>query len=157
MDAGPARGEPNRSPESDWLALVRLTHDYCWAIDTREWAALHAVFDPDVEADLGSGSVRGVDAIIALVSSVLSPLDVSHHMVSTHQISIDGDVATGRCAVLAQHVRRGLEGGSKFLVGGRYEDEFRFGPYGWRITRRRIVVTWTDGNRDVITPAAPPG
>lgn len=146
--------EPARSPEADWLAIVRLTHDYCWAIDSRRWDDLREVFDPGVEADLGAGPIHGVDAVIERVSSVLGGLDVSQHTVSTHQIRVDGDLATGRCAVLAQHVRRGTEGGSKFLFAGWYDDEFRRGATGWRITRRRIVASWTDGNRAVIAPPA---
>jgi hypothetical protein len=155
MDDDPTADERRRSPESDWLDIVRLTHDYCWAIDTREWEALRDVFDAEVDADLGAGATRGVDAVIDRVSSVLGGLDASQHMVSTHQISIDGDVATGRCAVLAQHVRRGTEGGSTFLFGGWYDDEYRVGAKGWRITRRRIVASWTDGNRAVLVPRSP--
>lgn len=142
----------HRSPDADWLAIVRLTHDYCWAIDTREWEALRNVFHPDVDADLAAGApVHGVEAVIDLISSVLGGLDASQHMVNTHQISIDGNTATGRCSVLAQHVRRGTEGGPKFLFAGWYDDEYRYGPHGWRITRRRIVPKWTDGNRAVIS------
>lgn len=153
MDEGPTAAFP-RSPDSDWLAIVRLTHDYCWALDTREWDALHGVFDPDVEADLGGGApLHGVAAVIERVSAVLGGLDASQHMVSTHQISLDGDVATGRCTVLAQHVRRGTEGGSTFLFGGWYDDEYRCEAGRWRITRRRIVARWTEGNRAVIAPA----
>jgi hypothetical protein len=155
MDEGPTPTEHRRSPEADWLAIAKLTHDYCWAIDTRQWDALHDVFDAEVEADLGAGAMRGVDAVIARVSSVLGGLDASQHMVSTHQISVDGDVATGRCSVLAQHVRRGTEGGSTLLFGGWYEDEYRVGARGWRITKRRIVASWSDGNRAVISPPTP--
>jgi 3-phenylpropionate/cinnamic acid dioxygenase small subunit len=131
---------------SDRAAIVRLTHDYAWALDERDWDALREVFTADVVADLGEGGQQGIDEVIPPVSTALGPFDASHHVVSTHQITIDGDRAQGRCYLIAQHVRRTAVGGPNFTVGGRYEDQYVRTADGWRISTRRIVVTWTDGN-----------
>lgn len=141
----------HRSADDDRAAIVQLTIDYCWALDTGAWDDLRSVFTPDVVADLGAGGQHGIDEIIDRVSSALGPLDDSQHMVTNHQVTIDGsgDGATGRCYVQAQHVRDEAEGGSLYTVGGRYEDRFVRTDDGWRIAERHIVVMWTNGNRQV--------
>jgi hypothetical protein len=86
------------------------------------------------------------------VSRVLVPLDDSQHVVSTHQISVDGDTATCRCYLLAQHVRNGVPGGDNLMVGGRYEDTLVRTAVGWRISHRRLVTMWREGNPAVVRP-----
>lgn len=134
----------------DRADIVQLTIDYCWALDTGRWDDLRHVFTADAVTDLGQGGQDGIDAIIERVSTALGPLDDSQHMVTNHQITVTGDQAEGRCYVQAQHIRRGAEGGELYTVGGRYEDRYRRTADGWRITERKIVSMWTDGNRQIL-------
>ncbi len=136
----------------DRLAIVDLTHAYCWALDTHQWDDLRQVFLPDAHAVLGGSDLLGIDAIIARVQLALTPLDDSQHMVSTHQISVDGDRATSRCYLHAQHVRHGAVGGSNYIVAGRYEDNLVRTTEGWRIADRSLIVMWTEGNVEVVRP-----
>lgn len=144
-------GDP-QADQADIADIVDLTIAYCWALDEHDWAALHRVFLPDAEAELGAGIERGIEAIVARVSAVLAPLDASQHLVTNHQVRLDGDRAECRCYFQAQHVRRAAEGGRNFLVGGRYEDEVVRTADGWRIARRRLVPIWRDGNPAVVRP-----
>ena len=134
----------------DRQAIVDLTVAYCWALDTRDWDRLDEVFLPDASAELG-GSFVGLEAIKARVRSALEPLTVSQHMIGTHDVRVDGDRATSRCYLHAQHVRR-LDGERQFIVAGRYEDELVRTPAGWRISRRDLVVLWTAGDAAVLAP-----
>jgi ketosteroid isomerase-like protein len=143
-------GARSPDPAADRAAIVQLTIDYCWALDTHDWEALRDVFTPDVVGHLGAGGQQGCDQIIERVSSVLEPLDDSQHMVTSHQVRIDGDTATSRCYLHAQHVRHAAEGGPNYVVAGRYEDRFVRTDAGWRIAERRLVVMWTEGNRGVV-------
>jgi len=59
-------------------------------------------------------------------------------------------VATSRCYFVAQHTVAGTEGGPNFIVAGRYEDALLRTAAGWRIRRRELSVTWTDGNPKVL-------
>ena len=135
----------------DRSAITALTIDYCWALDTRDWEALRAVFLPDAVAELGSPELHGIDAIIERVSTALSPLDDSQHMVSTHQIVLEGDRARSRCYFHAQHIRHAANGSPHFIIAGRYEDELVRTHQGWRIARRRLVPMWREGNAEVVT------
>lgn len=133
----------------DRQAIIELTTAYCWALDTRSWDDLDHVFTPTATAELG-GTYSGIDAIKDRVLTVLTPLDASQHMVSTHQVRVDGDRATCHCYLQAQHVRADAVGGSTLLVGGRYADELLRTHGGWRIHERVLTVVWTDGNPAVL-------
>jgi hypothetical protein len=138
--------------DRDRLAIVQLTIDYCWALDTGAWDDLRRVFTPDAVTDLGAGGQTGVEEIIGRVSSALGSLDDSQHMVSNHQITVDGDEATGRCYLQAQHIRHAASGSPLYTVGARYEDRYVRTPDGWRIAERTIVPMWRDGNPKVFKP-----
>src|SRR5215207_8567004 len=111
---------------TDRQALVDLTVAYSYALDDRD-----DVFLPDATAELGR-HLEGRDAIKDRIRDALVPLDSSQHLVATHQVRLDGDQATGRCYLQAQHVRAGADGGSLFLVGGRYDDRYVRTTEGWR-------------------------
>jgi nitrogen fixation-related uncharacterized protein len=129
--------------------IVALTHAYCWALDTKQWDDLDNVFLPDATANLGGTEHVDRESIKGRIRKALQSLDDSQHIVATHQITIDGDKARSRCYLHAQHVLRRAEGGPNYIVAGRYEDQLRRTPAGWRIARRDLIVMWTDGNINV--------
>jgi 3-phenylpropionate/cinnamic acid dioxygenase small subunit len=137
---------------ADRLAINDLLVRYAWAIDTKDWDALDDVFTADVTAELASPLLSGREAIASRIKLALEPLDDSQHMVTNHQVTIapDGNSATCRCYLQAQHVRRVPDGGHNFIIGGRYEDTVVRTPQGWRIDFRRLVVMWREGNPEVL-------
>lgn len=130
---------------ADRFEIIQVTHDYCWALDTKSWDELDDVFLPEATADLG-WPLEGREAIKARIRTALEHLDDSHHLVATHQVRVDGDEARCRCYLQAQHVKDG----DTFMYAGRYEDRFVRTPDGWRIAHRDIVQMWTDGNPAVV-------
>ena len=134
---------------ADRQAVIDLTIAYAWALDTRCYDDLDAVFIADATAQLGGVQI-GRDAIKRRVADALDPLDVSQHFLGNHQVDLDGDRATGRTSLHAQHVKRGTPGGELFLVAGTYDDRLVRTPDGWRIEHRVLTVLWTDGNPAVL-------
>jgi 3-phenylpropionate/cinnamic acid dioxygenase small subunit len=132
----------------DRAAITDVTIRYCWALDTKDWAVLDTVFTEDANGDLLEDVVGRV-AIKKRVETALSRMDETQHLISNHQIVVRGDTATCRCYLQAQHVRKAAHGGPNFIIAGRYEDELKRTADGWRITFRRLVVMWTDGNPGV--------
>ena len=141
--------------ESDRRAIIDLTIAYCWAIDSRDFEALRDIFLPTATAKLGDER-DGIDSIIARIDSALTPLDASQHLVTNHQVFVDGDRATCRCYFQAQHVRRAAVGGVNHIIAGRYQDKLVRTPGGWRIERRELFRDWTDGNPQVFRPLTLP-
>jgi len=140
------------APLSDHQQIVNITHDYCWALDGRQWGDLDNVFLPNATAQLGHHSCKDRDEIKAVVDRALSKLDASQHIVATHQITIDADTATSRCYLHAQHVRHAAEGGPHFIVAGTYSDTLTRTPDGWRIAHRDLTIIWREGNVRVVRP-----
>ncbi len=137
---------------ADRMAITDLTISYTWALDQHEFERLREVFLPDATFNVAGVPLSGIDAIIEKVSGSLSPLDDSQHIISNHQIRIDGDTATSRCYLQAQHVRNAADGGPNYIFAGRYEDELVRTSDGWRIAKRSLVHMWTEGNPAVTRP-----
>lgn len=127
--------------------IVAVVTRYCRALDTKDWALLTTVFLADATADLGNPlRLEGVAAIVDRIRLALENLDDSQHLVGNHEVVVDGDSATHRCYLQAQHVRHAAVGGPNYIVAGRYEDRLLRTPDGWRIAHRTLVVMWTEGN-----------
>ena len=140
----------------DERAIVAVALLYCRALDTKNWPLLDEVFLPDATAELGAGAHHaGRDKIVGRVSTALGQLDESQHLVGNHEVEIDGDEATHRCYLQAQHIRRGATGGPHYIVAGRYEDRLARTAAGWRIAHRNLIVMWTQGNLAVVAPQQP--
>jgi quinol monooxygenase YgiN len=133
-----------------WLQekeIIDLTIGYGWALDHRRFGDLAEIFAPDGTADYGRlGTYEGPSAIAEVTARALARFDRTQHIVSNHQVSIDGDFATGRCYLQAQHVWRDAAGDHNYTVGGSYLDRFRRTDAGWRIANRILRVTWTEGS-----------
>jgi hypothetical protein len=140
--------------DSDVQAIIELTIAYTWALDTKHFDDLGDVFAEDATAVLHHVECADRAAIIARISGALSRIDVSQHFLGNHQVRIEGDTATCRCQLQAQHVRRGTEGGDNFIIGGFYEDRLVRTPAGWRISHRLMEETWREGNRAVVSPSS---
>ncbi|HET9078477.1 MAG TPA: nuclear transport factor 2 family protein [Acidimicrobiales bacterium] len=132
-----------------WLQekeIVDLTIRYTWALDHRRFDDLAQVFADDGVADYGRlGVLTGPAAIGQACAGALARFDRTQHIVSNHQVTIDGDTAQGRCYVQAQHVWRDRAGDRNYTVAGSYLDRYRRTGAGWRIAHRTLRVTWTDG------------
>ncbi len=131
--------------------IVAVALRYCRALDTKDWPLLRTVFFDDATAQLGQPTtLTGIDAILGRISGALGGLDDSQHLVGNHEVVVDGDTATHRCYLQAQHIRAAADGSPNYIVAGRYEDRFERGEDGWRIRHRTLTVMWTDGNIAVV-------
>ncbi len=134
------------SEVSDHQQIINLAVDYCWALDRNEWHELDRIFLVDATANLGDRRCADLQAIKDTCAAALTSLDDSQHIVSTHQVAIDGDTATARCYLHAQHIVRDAHRGPHYVVAGRYEDQCVRTADGWRIAHRDLIVMWTEGN-----------
>jgi hypothetical protein len=96
------------------------------------------------------GNKDGYPAIEEVCRLSLEPLDSSQHMISNHQVDIEGDVAHTRCYLHAQHTKAGTPGGDNLTLGGFYTDEIVRTPDGWRIRKRALRILWQEGNPKVM-------
>jgi ketosteroid isomerase-like protein len=134
----------------DREAIHEVLVRYATALDDRDWDRLASCFTEDAIADYGSGVFDGPVAIVDLCRQMLSPLQVSQHLLGSFEITISGKTATSRCYFHAQHVRPGLDGGDQLIIAGTYEDSLQKSADQWQIRKRRLVATWQKGNPAVL-------
>jgi 3-phenylpropionate/cinnamic acid dioxygenase small subunit len=131
----------------DEKSIVDVCIRYATAIDDRDWERLRSCFLPDAVGIYHADRVlTGYAAIEDVVRTAVTPLSRTQHLVTNFTVVLDGDEATSRCYLHAQHVRAALPGGEQFIIAGRYCDRFVRTNDGWRIRERRLDRWWTDGN-----------
>lgn len=139
--------KPN--PFEDRVEIEDVLYRYAEALDRRDWDLLGEVFTADAVAEYsGIGrTAEGLAQIVEVVSTALANVDVSHHVISNPRIELDGDSASSRCYLRAQHRTDRPQAGDPFYeVGGVYHDRLVRTEAGWRIAQRRLEVTWSQGN-----------
>ena len=137
---------------ADRAAIVDVATGYATAVDSRDWVALAGLFTEDahwVYPPTGE-DLTGPAAIASYIRKSIERLDASQHLLGNHVVTIDGDEARHTCYFHAQHVLLGLPDGETYFSGGRYEDQLRRTPEGWRLTYRTVVSVWREGNVAVV-------
>jgi len=135
---------------SDRDELVELMARYASIPDTGDWVELpQTVFTDPFEADFESLSGRpGVtgsrDALVGAMAPGLAAFTATHHAVTNHRITVDGDHATIRARIRAEHwlpAELAGDGPACWLVVGFYDDEAVRTADGWRISKVKLTVT----------------
>lgn len=136
----------------DRQAISDLLIRYGMALDDRDWARLESCFTPDAQAIYGGeiGLQKGYKAIEKTCREALEPLDASQHIITNHEIEIDGDTARARSYLHAQQTKYGMPGGENFTIAGTYIDDLIKTSDGWKIRKRELVIAWQTGNPAVM-------
>jgi len=129
--------------------LVELMSRYANIADTQNWDELpRSVFCDEFTCDFSSLGVPattfGRDAWCQRTKHVFAGWTATHHAITNHRIAIDGDRATIRAHVRAEHwaspdVAAG--GPNCWLVVGFYENVAVRTPEGWRLSAVKLTLT----------------
>lgn len=122
-----------------------LKHRYFRAIDTKDWSLVESCFVPAATASYPQQECANRDAIIAFLSSSMTPDLVTMHHGHHPEITLDGDSATGvwylHDKVFAPAFDFALEGAAV------YTDRYQRTDDGWRMTHtgyeRVYESTWS--------------
>lgn len=122
----------------DQDAIWRLFMTYKRHLDQRDFKAYASLFTDDAEWVGNLGKVVGPEQIEQLLNETLEVWDDdrerTHHLVLNPVIDVDGDVATAESSW--GYVTRDAHDAPVLLMLGRYLDELRRTPDGWRFSRR---------------------
>lgn len=147
---------PTDPGSADRWEVLAVLHRLARAMDTRDWDLLRSCFTADAEGSFATGPVTGREAVLEQYRAFLTPLEVTQHLVTNSEVSIDGDTASVISYFQAQHARTLPEGTGRFLIGGRYLDSLVRTPQGWAITARSVQGLWADGDRRVVAGTLQP-
>jgi len=116
----------------DTEAIKRLKHEYCFALDLRDWDAVAEMFAEDGTVDYGDiGSARGRPAIRRLfVDRISKDFAIFVHMAHNPVIDLKGDRASGRWYF---DIPATVSPDKARWIVGWYDDEYVRGADGrWR-------------------------
>jgi 3-phenylpropionate/cinnamic acid dioxygenase small subunit len=138
---------------TDREQIVELLARYASIPDTRDWDELpKSVFADRVVWDfesLGAEPAFEVDRdmLMARVRTAFAEWQATHHSITNHQVSIDGDVAVIRAHIHAQHWLApdvAVPQRNRWLVVGFYDDEAVRTPDGWRLSKVRLTPMYQE-------------
>jgi hypothetical protein len=137
--------------ESDVGEIINLLNLYALAVDTLQWDLLGHVFVADARVEYEGGAVwTDLASFQRDFAAVHAPLTTSQHVVTNHQVIVDGDLANAisyNHARLFRTVQQG--GGNHWEIGAWYDDVLTRTRKGWRITHRISRGHWWDGSMPV--------
>jgi len=126
----------------DRVALQELSARYARAVDRRDYAAFVALFASDGVL-CGPGYEMKAHAEIDKGIRLIEQYETTQHCVHNQLVDVRGDTASGETYCVARHVytRDGMK--RKLDMGVRYQDQYRRDAGAWRLTRRELVLDWT--------------
>ena len=129
----------------DRAELVELLSHYADIADLKSFDALpRKVFTEDLTLDFES--VTGMppmtvplDSYVEVLRASFAPFKATHHAITGHVVTVDGDTAKIHAHVRAEHWFPD-ENAARWLVVGFYDDEAVRTPDGWRLTRVKLTA-----------------
>ena len=127
--------------------IIQVVNLYGLAVDTQRWDLFDQVFTEHVDADFGPG-VHWTDLarFKADFAAFHDPFDATQHVMTNHNVRVQGEVAHALTYGAWRLVRKAAVGGPLWDGTGWYDDELVLGHAGWRIRKRVCRVVWWTGN-----------
>lgn len=122
--------------QSDELAIHRLKHEYCYAIDDGHYDDWVSLFTRDGRfVRDGDASYEGHEELGEMAEGFAAAFDHSAHVVSNSVIDVDGESATGRWYLLLFYR---LADGEEGWRQGVYTDCYRLVDGAWKIEETAV-------------------
>jgi len=127
---------------SDRLELRRLAELYAFGADRRDKALWRQVLAADCVIEGPGFTSEGLETCLLSIDALGQMFRATIHRVHQQLVEIDGDRATGETYCTADHLLNHEDSILVWVI--RYQDEWRRGAEGWRFTRRRLILDWTE-------------
>ena len=118
--------------------IEQIMFRYSFAMDTRQWDRMNAVFLPDAHIILGGHVHSSRDAGVGAIRGFIECCSHTHH-VNTNILVLEAteDQIRTISNFRAFHRGRGARADEVLECMGTYTDVFRQGADGWRIAERQ--------------------
>ena len=141
----------------DRFAIMELLARYASIPDEKNFDGVFDVFTESVRWDFGSlgggpESIMSPADIKAWLLPTFTGFVATHHAITNHRIAVDGDRATIRAHIHAEHWIDPAEAGDGpqcWVAVGFYDDEAVRTPDGWRLSAVRLTMTHSTGGEVV--------
>tara|TARA_R110002049_G_scaffold49267_3_gene141151 strand:- start:2834 stop:3262 length:429 start_codon:yes stop_codon:yes gene_type:complete len=133
------------SSSNDTTELMALVNHYARAIDRCEPDVLREILTDDVVL-VGPGfAVNGIEEACAVPAGLREQFRATRHVVHNQCVTFDGNTAQGETYSTASHIHHSEASEAQVLVWEvRYQDQFKLEAGRWRISRRDLLIDWTE-------------
>jgi SnoaL-like domain len=132
----------------DRLDISDVLYRYASTIDRFDHARLRSVLADDLWAQYGNADpVVGGDAVAAWIGEAIATVVWQHHLLSVYHVDVEGDEARALVYHTSHQVFEDAPDTAKLLVG-RYHNELRREPGGWKISRLVLEILWGEEKAD---------
>jgi ketosteroid isomerase-like protein len=132
----------------DRLDITDVLYRYASTIDKFDLEGLRSTLADDLVAQYGNADpVIGGDAVAAWIAEAIAPVIWQHHLLSVYHVEVDGDEADALVYHTSHQVFGDEPDSAKVLVG-RYQNELRREPDGWRISKLVLELLWGEAKID---------
>ena len=147
--AAPTLGaEPTLRALQDRMEITDVLYRYASTIDRFDHAGLRSTLADDLWAQYGNAEpVSGGDAVAAWIGEAISTVVWQHHLLSVYHVEVDGDHARALVYHTSHQAFEDSPDTAKLLVG-RYHNELRREPGGWKISRLVLEILWGEQKAD---------
>jgi hypothetical protein len=132
----------------DRVDITDVLYRYASTIDRFDHDGLRAVLADDLWAQYGNAEpVAGGDAVARWIGEATANVVWQHHLLSVYHVDVDGDRARALVYHTSHQVFEDEPDTAKLLVG-RYHNELRREPDGWKISRLVLEILWGEAKAD---------
>ena len=141
------------------LDIERRVATMLHAIDALDWRGVAAAFSPEVRVDYtslfgGTAEVLPVDSLVERWKRLVPGFDATQHLIGPVVVTRQqGRTASAETQVRGYHYMRDAQGGSIWMVAGRYEFAMQERDGAWTIAGIVLRVAYQEGNRHLPTLA----
>ena len=137
---------------SDQILLRQTADIYACGADRRDKALWRQVLAGDCVIEGPGFTAEGLENCLLSLDALEKMFRGTTHRVHQQLVSVDGDRATGETYCTADHLLKREDNVLVWVI--RYQDEWRREPEGWRFTRRKLIVDWTETRPVTLLPGA---
>lgn len=133
----------------DRAEITDVLYRYASATDSFDYdGGLRSVLADDIVAQYGNAEpIHGVDAVIDFFNEFTAGCTMQHHFLSVYHVDVDGDEAKA----LVYHTSHQLfdrAPGIVHVLVGRYRNQLRRTPDGWKISKLVLELCWGERRAD---------
>jgi len=143
---------------NDFNEITRRRYEYAQGIDTKDWPLLRSIFTDEITMDFfdysgGPPVTLSADVWIDNVKVLMTGLDSTQHVMTNPIVDVNGDTATCRMYMKAEHFLQNSQGSYDYAIGGYYIDELIKLDGRWTIKAVTLKLFWQRGNRNIMNLA----
>jgi ketosteroid isomerase-like protein len=132
----------------DRIEITDVLYRYASTIDRFDLEGLRETLADDLWAQYGNADpVIGGDAVARWIADAIAPVTWQHHLLSVYHVEVDGDEAKALVYHTSHQLFENEPESAKVLVG-RYHNQLRREPGGWKISKLALELLWGEAKVD---------